>query len=97
MRTAVTRQTPTVVSHAILESGTWRILATRHDERPVAPIGAGTTQRDERSRARGHPARRAGSTGGVRTPAPDGAEAEALLDAAEAMVDATAARAESRK
>jgi hypothetical protein len=35
--------------------------------------------------------------GRVRTPAPDGAEAEALLDAAEAMVDATAARAESRK
>jgi hypothetical protein len=35
--------------------------------------------------------------GHVRSPAPDSVEAEALLDAAEAMVDATAARSESRK
>jgi hypothetical protein len=35
--------------------------------------------------------------GSVRSPEPDSAEAEALLDAAEAMVDATDARAESRK
>ena len=35
--------------------------------------------------------------GSVRSPEPDSTEAEALLDAAEAMVDATDARAESRK
>jgi hypothetical protein len=35
--------------------------------------------------------------GRVRSLPPDSAEGEALLDAAEAMVDATAARSESRK
>lgn len=35
--------------------------------------------------------------GRVRSPGVDSPEAEALLDAAEAMIDATAARAESRK